>query len=300
MPGGPDGINGLAGLQTLSVDLPFAEPEDRLGDPADPRHGKRGESNAPPGWKSQIVPGADFPVRDPESGVFDDYYYATLSPGSIDDAAPYWDTAPYTHAAPWPSDPIGDGSIRPDNTARQLRQNYALRLKAGKAGFAEPYASSQSALQDDWSELWEIDPGNADLTDVPAQMKSGAAPGGRGGTDRSQSNAKQNEYGFDSAHKHRRYATGSIPGNYMWMRPGGRPMIKSLAGPARPAIGSGSQFQGDDLGSSFDYTSGAILQMPATEYQGPPQPYVAPQPTYQDDSPPPMSDYYGYGDYYGT
>ena len=104
------------------------------------------------------------------------------------------------------------------------------------------------------------------------------------GTAISNTYAKRNQYGFDSAHMRRRYAMSSIPGNFMWMRPKGRPMHRNLPGPARPPIGIDSPFTGDDLGVTFGYDTGAILMDQPQEYVPPPSPNVASQtPTY--DSP---------------
>lgn len=290
---GPSGLTGLASLQTLVDTSPEATPEERLGGAADPRHSKRGEQSQPYAWQSQMVPGAAIAHPMPVPGIIDDYLFteSNLMPALVEDAAPYWDTAPYTHAAPWPADPIGDGSVQPENTARQLRQNYELRSKAGRNGFADPSVINGVPQQDIWQEIWEVNPNSDDLEPVNGQMRSGAAPGGRGGTDRTQSNARQNAYGFDSRHMHRRYAANSIPGNYMYLRPTARPMRKSLAGPARPPIGAGSQFEGQDLSSAFN-TDGAILTQPAGQYQAPPTPYVGTA-VYDDSAPPSWNDLYG-------
>jgi hypothetical protein len=63
----------------------------------------------------------------------------------------------------------------------------------------------------------------------------------------------------------------------MWMTPTGRPLMKTLPGPARPAIGENSPFTGQDLGASFSY-NGAILQNVPTEYVAPPQPNLTTPP----------------------
>jgi hypothetical protein len=110
-------------------------------------------------------------------------------------------------------------------------------------------------------------------------MSSGFMWGTR---DRVQSMARQNEFGFDSSHRHRRYADAPIPGNYMWLRPGGRPLQKTLAGPARPAIGPESPFSGDDLGFTFGI-DGAVLQNVPTEYVSPAQPKLAAPMAYDDN-----------------
>jgi hypothetical protein len=131
------------------------------------------------------------------------------------------------------------------------------------------------AVQDHWQEIWNVTPGHEDTPLAPGSISNQS--GGWGANDHAENTyRKQNGWGLGSAHLHRRFATGSIPGNYMWMRPGGRMMYKTLAGPARPAIGGNSPFQGDDLGNAFAYDTGAILQSQPTQYVPPPEPYLAP------------------------
>jgi hypothetical protein len=266
-----DGLTGLAGLQQIEEDTPEASPEARMGDTVDPAHGKTGEQATPYSWESQQTQAGSHEII-PFEVVDDEEIYAILNSGMLTQD-PTSERVPWTHAAPWPKDPIGDGSVSPDNTVRQVLDNAAIHA-IDTGGQRNVYSPTMYAQNDSWNEIWEVDPNSVDLSEVPAQMKSGAAPGGRGHTDRTQSNATQNQYGFDSRHMHRRYATGSVPGNYMWMRPGGRPMIKSLAGPARPAIGGNSPFAGDNLGQAFGL-DGAILAQPSVQYQPPPEPYIA-------------------------
>jgi len=269
------GLTGLAGLQQLNEDTPEATPEQIHGGPADPFHGQTGEQAAPYSYESQAVPGSGSAWEPPQEGLVSDLSdFNPFLPAGVLTDDPTSERPPWTHAAPWPKDPIGDGSVNPDNTLRQVMNNAAIHgINVG--GKRNVQTFTMDPLQDDWREIWYVDPGSSDLTTVPDQMKSGAAPGGRGGTDRVQSNAHQNAYGFDSKHMHRRYAAGSVPGNYMWLEPGGRPLIKSMAGPARPPIGEGSQFTGNDLGQAFS-TDGAILASPPVQYAGPPTPYIAP------------------------
>lgn len=288
-----DGLSALAGLQSLREDNPFASAEERSGDTVDPRHSFRGEVAEPYSWESKQTPAGSHGPYGPQEGLLDETLssYGTLVAGSIEDD-PTAELAPWTHAAPHPIDPIGDGSESPDNIARQLYMSAQLHAinTGGKRNVSTP---TMYAVQDHWSEVWEVNPNGVDLSEVPGQIRSGAAPGGRGGTDRTQSNARQNSFGFDSRHMHRRFAVGSIPGNYMWMKPGGRPLVKSLAGPARPAIGPDSPFEGHDLGAAFAYDTGAILQDNATEYEAPPTPYYAPAPTAMAGENMDYSQYYG-------
>jgi hypothetical protein len=102
-----------------------------------------------------------------------------------------------------------------------------------------------------------------------------AGTNGYGSTDRTSSFARQNQYGYDSAHSHRRYATGSVPGNYQWMEPGGRPLVKTTPGPARPAVGQDSPFTNQDLTVAHG-VQGAVLQDAPSDYVPPGEPYVAP------------------------
>lgn len=269
------GLTGLAELQQLYEQTPEATPEEVHGGPADEYHGHTGEQAAPYSYESQQVPGSGsawVPLPDGLVGDVSDYS-PFLPAGKLTDD-PTSERPPWTHAAPWPKDPIGDGSVQPDNTIRQVLQNAKIHA-IDVGGKRNVQSFTMDPLQDNWVEIWEVNPNSSDLTTVPDQMKSGAAPGGRGGTDRTQSNAHQNSFGFDSRHMHRRYAASSIPGNYMWYEPGGRPLIKSLAGPARPPIGEGSQFTGNDLGQAFGI-DGAILASPPVQYVGAPEPYVAP------------------------
>jgi hypothetical protein len=288
-----DGLSSLQGLTGFVIEHPEAGPEDRSGNPADPRHAQVGEKAQPYSWESQQTPGASAPITGPPEGFVEDGIldYWTLTASNVDQL-PAGDTEPWTHAGPWPSDPIGDGSVSPDNIVRQLTQNAYLRSqKVGPANRAmlRPWANPQ---QDQWKEIWNVDPNSDDMPDVNSQMKSALAPGGRGSTDRRQSHARQNAFGFDSRHMHRRFAAGSIPGNYLWMKPASRPLVKSIAGPARPPVGPTSQFAGQDTGLAFGI-QGAILQDLPTPYVAPPTPDVADSPVPAGEGSSDFSDWYG-------
>lgn len=289
----PDGLSSLQKLTGFVVEEPEASPEDRSGDAADPRHAQVGEKAQPYSWESLQTPGASAPVTvPPDAGFVDDgiYEYWTQVASNIEEL-PAGDTAPWTHAGPWPSDPIGDGSVQPDNLILQAVKNAWLRSqKVGPASRAilRPWANPQ---QDHWTEIWQVDPNSDDIPVASDQMKASLAPGGRGSTDRRQSFAKQNSFGFDSRHIHRRFAVGSIPGNTLWMKPASRPLVKSIPGPAKLPIGPTSQFAGQKPGMAFD-TQGAILNDLPTPYVAPPTPSVADTPVNDGGS-------YDYTDFYG-
>jgi hypothetical protein len=274
-------MDGLTGLQPLDGPVRLLEtaaesqatPEDRSGDPADPRHGQWGQQARPYPWQSSMManPGGGHGPYGPENAFLDDDYWAMTPAGnaSQDDTM---DKTPSTRGGPSPkgvlSGPIpGDG---PDDIAEQLQQSMAIhgiRTNAGVRALVPPQALG--IQNDTWVDFWEMNPGETMLQPLSRQqMGSSFVFGSR---DRTQTFARQNEYSFDSAHMHRRWATGSIPGNTYWMRPGGRPLVKNIPTVARAANGPTSPFAGDD--TMYDFTPyGAVLLATPTEYTPPPQP----------------------------
>lgn len=273
------GLTGLAGYQVTINEDSQATPEERMGGVADPSHGKfLAEDYIRRG--AQL--GAPRGPYGPENQLLGDEAWFWES-GGYPEQDPEFDYTPARRAGPFPkgilSGPVG--SPGPEDTAEKLMKSAAVHgTKTNASGRAQ--SAGPEALNDEWQTIDQLNPGNSGLVELPKQaMSSGFGWGTR---DTTQSMAAQNGYGFDSAHQHRRFAVGSIPGNTMWMRPGGRPMVKSLAGPARPPIGVDSPFTGQDLGKAFD-VNGAILQNVPTEYQAPPTPNLAPNPTpYENDS----------------
>lgn len=266
------GLTGLAGYQVQVDTESQASPEHRLGDSVDPKHGIRGEQARPYPWESKSTQAAlpMGPYGPANQLLGDESWFYEI--GGMEWEDPAMDHTPSTRAGPFPkgiaSGPVpGDG---PEDIGNQIRQSaviHSIDTNAGEARLTE-----MSALNDQWVGDYLIGPGTTQQVPLPKQAISSGFMYGT--TDRVQSMARQNQYGFDSAHSHRRYAVGPIPGNTMWMKPGGRPLAKSLPGPARPAVGYDSPFAGDDLGASFGI-GGAILQTVPTEYTPPPQPNLA-------------------------
>ncbi|GAA0287297.1 hypothetical protein GCM10009527_098280 [Actinomadura nitritigenes] len=268
---GPQGLTGLSPVLGSITLQPEATPEQRLGDPADVRHGQ--ELVAPlaaTGYPWEVLAGVVAP-KGPFGAEAQLIGQAQgwPDPHGTGNQDPTFDRTPRTHAAPWPKGV--EQSTDPDATARQLIQSRDIH--ASDTGASGKIRTTIAALQDRWAEIWTVTPGTSIQEAGGDQQKSAA--GGYGTTDRVTSFARQNAYGFDAAHAHRRYSTGSIPGNYLWMKPGGRPMVKSQPGPARPPVGEVSPFTGQDLAQSYG-VQGAVLQDDATEYQAPPEPYLAP------------------------
>lgn len=279
---GITGLTAMGRVQGFTDTDPELTPAELHGGSVNPAHGNPGEVASPYPW--QAYGGALGQPQGP-LGVENELLgeppeQETLVAGFLAQD-PTGDQTPYhTHAGPFPRG--RSTTISPEDTAANLRQNSALRGMNLGADRARQRRPTMLAKNDNWLEYEDLKLGSDGLQDIPGQLKG--STGGFGTRDRVQSFAPQNEYGFDRAHQHRRYAQSPIPGNYMYLNPAGRPMRRNLPGPARPANGPGP-FYGDDLGTTFAYDNGAILQDPATEYAAPPQPYVAPAYASQSDVP---------------
>lgn len=284
MSGGLTGLTAIAGYQQVVIENSQATPEQRLGDSVDPRHGNWGQQAAPYPWQSSLGGGGSHGPYGPENQMLGDEEWF-LTPAGVPQEDPLFDKTPRSHASPKPkgilSGPIpSDG---PDDIANQLKQSMAIHAINTGASRQSIYSTYALGVQNDQWEapIDDVSAGSSDLVPLPKQaLSSGFMWGTR---DRTQSMAVQNSYGFDSAHKFRRVATGAIPGNTYWMRPGGRPLAKSLPGPARPAVGPDSPFAGQDLGAAFGI-QGAVLQTQPTEYSPPPQPKLVPAVDNTDDN----------------
>lgn len=278
------GLNKLAGYNAISDASPFATPEERMGGTAHPFHSHVGEIAVPYSWQSQLVPGAHPGPRGTENQMLADPLWFLESAGS-----PYEDP---DFDYNMPSLTRSHGSVKNITLSGPLpNQADSINLQTAQMGnkSSDLHTSRQMqrdqlglATQDNWQEIWEVNPGS---DDVPNTTKQIAFQSAGFGVNDAPSNAyhKTNAFGWEQKHMHRRYAWNNIPGNYMWMIPGGRPLFKSIAGPARPPIGAGSQFEGQDIGFAFSYDTGATLMDTPQEYIPPPSPNIATYtPTYAD------------------
>ena len=272
----PDGLTGLTGLATpvRQIDADNqATAEQRLGGIADPRHGIPGEQATPYPWQSKATQaaGPNVPLGPENQMLGDEWWF--WEPGGTSGDDPWEDHTPSTHAAP-EAKSVTMGRVPsandPDQTARQLIRSHGIH--SYDLGASERMQHNLDALQDDWELYQNTDAGHSDQVPIPRQMMSSGFMWGT--RDRVQSMALQNSYEFDTHHWDRRVATGPIPGNTYWMRPGGRPMVKNMPGPARPPIGNDTPFAGDDLGAAFGI-NGAVLQNIPTDYVTPPTPQIA-------------------------
>ena len=270
------GLQGLSGINAISQSDPFLSPEDRQGGPVNPYHSSFGEQAQPYSWESQMTPSGSHGPYGPENQLLgDDMWF--IEPAGMPSDDPQFDynmpNLTRSHGSVKNVTISGPVPSQADAINTQIQQmgNKASDLGTSRAML---HSESLAPLNDTWQEIWEVNNGSSDLPPITPQVAYQA--NGFGAAD-STSNAyhKANEYGLDSKHQHRRFATGHLPGNYMWMRPKGRPLFKTIAGPARPPVGGNSPFAGQDVGYTFQYDTGAVLTNTPEEYIPPPAPNIA-------------------------
>ena len=278
------GLEGLSGINAISQSDPFATPEERHGGPVGPRHYQWGEQALPYSWQSQMTPGGSHGPYGLENQLLgDDMWFIEPAGMSTDDPQ-------FTYQSPSLARTHGAVNNRINVTVPSQYESINAQLdQMDNHGISDNTSSKMltnaqgNAVQDKWTELWEINDGSTDLPAITKQFSHTAF--GFGVNDAaSNASRKVNAFGWGSKHQHRRYATGSIPGNFMWMRPQGRPLFKTIAGPARPPIGGNSPFTGQDVGDAFSYDTGAMLLAQPEEYIPPPTPNVVTRPTVYDNS----------------
>jgi hypothetical protein len=290
-----NGLTGLAGLTQVDNDDAFATPEERHGGTVDPLHTQWGEQAEPYSWVSQAMPAASHGPYGAENELLSDAEFWMFEAPGTPQEDPLFDwnmpTVTRSHGAPHnvtlsgpiPGTAIANGQIEAVQLQLSQMGNHGSDLGTSKNMTHDQLGYAQ---QDNWQEIWEINPGDTMNEPLPRQAMSALPQGGFGQTDRTASFARQNEFGFDSKHQHRRYtevSLGHLPGNYQWLIPQGRPLHRNLPGPARPPIGIDSQFTDQDLGFAFGYNSGAILQATPEAYVPPPTPNInTATPTYDD------------------
>ena len=282
--GGLSGINPLNGINIIKDDAAFATPEERHGGTVDAFHSFVGEQAQPYSWQSLQMPGASHGPYGPENQLLDDEYWF-LEPAGIPSDGPDIDLNT-------PSLTRSHGSVHNVTISGPLpSQDEAINQQISQMGnHASDQNTSNSmmynslgyAKQDNWNEIWEVDNGSDDLPQQVKQFSHSAF--GYGVNDAAMNlSRKQNAFGYGAKHMHRRFAMSAIPGNFLWMRPQGRPLFKTIAGPAKLPTGPESQFTGQDTGFSFD-PYGAVLMDTPTEYVPPPSPNVAAvSPAYTND-----------------
>jgi len=270
---GPTPVNGITGFIIAN---PEAPPFNVHGGPADPRHAGNGPASVYP-W--EVIPMGPFPnAMQPIDGMVGGAVERGILPAGVMAQDPTADNTPAYHAAPFPTEGPASGTAdqfditgRQIGSTRQLLESLRIHASNTGAGLKRLFLPQMLARQDDWTGFYNDVEGEDNVPSVPGSIGNNAF--GVGVNDHtSNAFAKKNSYGFNTSHRHRRFATGSIPGNTQWMRPGGRPMVRSFTG-NHPFPLSGP-FANDDPGATFGY-QGAILQNIPSEYVTPPQPSLS-------------------------
>jgi len=259
-------ISGLA--YGRHIIQPEADPHSMHGGPVDPKHGQIGETAEPYPWIEFIGPHG--PYGPAEDALLSDEPESRTLPAGNMSQDPSGDATPYrTHGGPHITGFRMDRG--PDGNAGVLAQSYAAH--SVDTGAADKGRASSNPANDPWTMFWNPVQGDDLVPELP--KATGPSVFGFGNNDRTSNPFhKSNSFQLNTAHRMRRYSRNLVPGNWMWLAPAGRPMNKTLAGPARPATGEGP-FYGQDITETYGY-EGAILMQPATSYQTPPLPYTTP------------------------
>jgi hypothetical protein len=280
---GVPGVNPITGFVIAN---PEAPPFQVHGGPADPAHSNRGERARPYPW--EYIPVGPYPgLMNPIDGIISTTGTASLPAGNLSED-PTGDQTPAYHAAPYPNEnPIAESADQVDITnrargsTRQLLDSLRVHASKTGAGLRRLFDPTMLSKQDDWTAFFNPETGEDIVPNIPGSVSNNAF--GVGVNDHvSNAFAKKNAYAFNTSHRHRRYATGPIPGNSMWMKPGGRPMVRTNTGQYNFAT-SGA-FEGDDPGATFGLP-GAILSNTPSEYASPPQVNTGP-PVIDDETAP--------------
>lgn len=242
-----------------------ATPEQKFGGPTDPaRHTPvAGQSAGPYPWEH--FPGEPHGPYGAESDLFGmDIMSMTPAHGELYQD-PGGDQTPSGHVGPWPKGvPLG---VDPAATAESDNQNAQIHGTNFGGSRAKTFAPAPD--YGTYEEIYDVDAGTSiQDPNVPKQVM--ASVGGWGNTDRVQSMAVQNKYGLDSAHTHLRVQQAPIPGNHMWMQPGGRVTTQTIPGTASIPDGPNSPFYGQDSTQNFR-TQGAVLETLPAPYTAPPE-----------------------------
>lgn len=269
------GINGITGY--VIGPTHEASPHEMQGDVVDPRHSHWGQQAKPYPW--QVIPMGPYPgIFNPIDGMIEDDSGWGLQSGMVGQD-PTSDQTPAYHAAPYPNEgPTARTADqlnvhgRNEGSARQLMQSMYIHGMRTGAGLKRLFLPQMLAKQDEITAFYNPVKGEDLVPPVPGHIGS-VAFGFNVNDHVSNPYAKKNAYNFDTSHRHRRFGAGPIPGNHLWLRARGRPLVRSFTNVYHfPTSGA---FAGDDPGATFSI-DGAILQTTPPQYSSPPQVNLAP------------------------
>jgi hypothetical protein len=263
-PVGPvSGVNGMVFVD----DNPEAGPEVYTGNPW-PSPGAPGYLSQPLRYPGQLWSqgyGVSPQLPAPDTAVIDDDGgYAVPVAVTAGPGTPYFDATPNTHAGPW----VGPYETNiPDQAAARAEVSAAMHADGLDN---RPPGLIIAPMQDDWVEYWN---GHADGALVGDGGQNSRASAGWGSTDATQNPDGHNQTEDFDLHGHRRVATGrNLPLNFLWMPGSGRPLVNTVHGLQALPVGQGSPYEGQD--PSYGYgTAGAVLTLPAGDYEAPAGPW---------------------------
>lgn len=269
-------LTGLQGIQprSVTVQVPEATAAQVHGGSADPRHAHATLTQVYP-WQSVPAPGAQYwhsPYAMDEALMG---FPAIETPAGAPGQDPRADLTPIKHAAPWPTTGPRDGATRDlVASAEDLRQ--LADIHASDTGASREITYNIPEPQGTYRRFGYVTPGETNLArGMPRQLMGSVM--GVGSTDRIHGMAHQNSYGFDGAHVAERYRDSRGVLNYLWMRPGGRPMVIDPYGNTNNRAGQDTPYAGSVQLQQGTYgVQGAALQVQASEYVAPPEPVLAP------------------------
>jgi hypothetical protein len=260
-------VSGVAGLVFVDPN-PEAPPEVVTGNPW-PSPGGPGYQASPLRYPGQLYSqgyGESPQLPDPETGLTETEV-AYPQAGTAGPGTPYFDATPFTHAGPWlpPYD-----TWHPDGAAEHAAASAAAHgdgLDGRKPGLVI------AELQDEWTEYYN-GPVDGSLVGDGGQNKRASA--GWGSTDVTQNPDGVNDTTDFPQHFHRRAATGhNLPMDFLWMPGGQRPLVNTVHGLQALPVGAGSPYEGQDPAYGYG-TAGAVLTLPAGDYEPPSSPYQPP------------------------
>jgi hypothetical protein len=264
------GIQGITGLQSISGDYVVEQPEttpfERFGDPADPRHAK--------GLIVEQYPWQDPTGRTPQTnpGPVDDYIGQVIEAqdaGIAGVGTPYWDATPNTHGGPWPAGL--DQTAGPAPPGRESWGSESYALHSDGLDFNLPMQATRLAVEPSKKLNNENNDPSDNLQEAVPQQVALSSGGGLS-TDAFTNPRGRNDYGMGAAHRIHARATSHMPGNYQWLKPGGRPMVVTRFD-TFDRTGVDSPFYGQDQSEVFQVDNSGILLNPAGEYEPPADPY---------------------------
>lgn len=260
-PTGP--VSGVGGLVFVDP-TPEAGPEVYTGNPwPSPSSGYVADPLRYPGqlWSQGY---GEAPITPDPQTALNETEIPYPQAGTAGPGTPYYDATPDTHAGPW----VGPWQT---NDPEQAAIRARLSAEAHADGLdGRPPGLIIAPMQDEWLEYWN---GPADGAMIGEGGQNARVSAGWGSTDAVQNPAGINGTEDYELHGHRRVASGhNLPMDFLWMPGSGRPLVNTVHGLQAFPVGAGGPYAGQDPAYGYG-TAGAVLTMPAGDYEPPASPY---------------------------